>query len=102
MRRDKLPALVIYRVLDWTMAAFAWLFFFIYRKRMEEPGIVMDQILDDNKLWLGLAIIPLVWIIYYSIMYLSYIHIISPKKAPPHTRFQFITYTSVGQGNRVT
>jgi len=67
MRRDKLPALVIYRVLDWTMAAFAWLFFFIYRKRMEEPGIVMDQILDDNKLWLGLAIIPLVWIIYYSV-----------------------------------
>ena len=67
MRRSKQADLIIYRFLDWLMAALAWLLFFAYRKRMEEPGVEWNAILNDNKLLLGLLVIPAAWLILYTL-----------------------------------
>lgn len=67
MKKNKQSALLVYQYLDWLMAAIAWLLFFIYRKRMEQPDVGFDAIFDDSKLWLGLIVIPSCWLIFYTI-----------------------------------
>lgn len=67
MQRQKQPELFIYIFLDWLMAGTAWLLFFAYRKRMEQPDVSFSDIIGDTKLLLGLVIIPLAWLIFYSI-----------------------------------
>lgn len=59
--------LIIYRIADFISAGLAWFFFFIYRKRIENPEIVLNEILDDVNLWKGILFIPLIWVMLYSI-----------------------------------
>lgn len=49
------------------MAAFSWFFFFAYRRRLEQPEVTFSEIISDEKLHLGLLVIPLGWIILYSV-----------------------------------
>lgn len=67
MSNQRRGEIFFYRVLDWLMAALAWLIFFVIRRRIETPGITFSEILGDNKLFLGLIIIPIGWIILYSL-----------------------------------
>ena len=59
--------LFIYRFLDWFTACLAWLLFFIYRKNLENPNLDFSSIISDPKLIQGLLIIPIGWLLLYSI-----------------------------------
>jgi exopolysaccharide biosynthesis polyprenyl glycosylphosphotransferase len=59
--------LIIYRIADFISAGMAWFFFFIYRKRLENPEILLSEISDDINFWKGLVFIPVIWVILYSI-----------------------------------
>jgi exopolysaccharide biosynthesis polyprenyl glycosylphosphotransferase len=67
MKEQRKLELFIYRVGDFISAFLAWLLFFMYRKNVESPDIELIQILSDKKLWQGLFLIPLIWVIIYSI-----------------------------------
>ncbi len=67
MRNQRQLELILYRLFDWLMAGLAWLLFFAYRKRLEQKELELIDILDDETLYIGLAIIPLCWIVFYSI-----------------------------------
>ncbi|MBC7884110.1 MAG: sugar transferase [Saprospiraceae bacterium] len=59
--------LFVYRTGDFLAALIAWFLFFAYRKRIEFPSISFSEIFSDNKLWQGLVLIPVFWVIIYSI-----------------------------------
>jgi len=59
--------LLVYRFFDWLTALIAWLLFFSYRKRVEEPGVSWETIIQDPQLLIGLAIIPIGWLILYNV-----------------------------------
>jgi exopolysaccharide biosynthesis polyprenyl glycosylphosphotransferase len=58
---------VKYILADIVSAAFAWFSFFVYRKSIVYPNILheWDLIFDDTNLYLGIAVIPLFWIVLY-------------------------------------
>ena len=60
-------SLIIYRLSDYLMSMIAWFSFFVFRKGIEEPGISMESILADQKLYYGLLLIPIIWQILYTI-----------------------------------
>jgi exopolysaccharide biosynthesis polyprenyl glycosylphosphotransferase len=55
-----------YGVADFIMAMFAWAVFFLYRKDMEGTPF-SPEIFDDPNFYLGIFIIPLGWVLLYSI-----------------------------------
>lgn len=67
MREQRKLELLIYRMGDFLAALLAWFFFFVYRKSIEFPNISFSDIISDAKLWQGLLIIPIIWMIIYSI-----------------------------------
>ncbi|MCB0481112.1 MAG: sugar transferase [Flavobacteriales bacterium] len=56
-----------YLIADYLSAAFAWTVFFIYRKTYLEPPIIPGEpnIIFNDRFFLGLAIIPLAWLLFY-------------------------------------
>lgn len=60
-------ALLIYQLSDFASAMLAWFIFFIFRKRVEYPGLPISQILEDQKLYLGILVIPIFWFLLYSV-----------------------------------
>ncbi len=58
-----------YLLVDYSAALIAWLLFFIFRKAYVEKLIPPFQVsyLSDHKLWLGLALVPLFWLLLYFI-----------------------------------
>lgn len=54
---------------DWFSAIIAWTLFFIYRKLIVDPltTITLADILSDPKLYVGIAVIPMFWLILYII-----------------------------------
>jgi exopolysaccharide biosynthesis polyprenyl glycosylphosphotransferase len=67
MKEQRKLELLIYRLGDFLSALIAWLIFFIYRKNIESPQIEFKQIFFDPKLYFGIVIIPLIWVLIYSI-----------------------------------
>ena len=67
MKDQRKLELIIYRSGDFISALIAWLLFFIYRKKIETPSIDITTIFNDTKLWHGLLLIPVIWVIIYSI-----------------------------------
>jgi exopolysaccharide biosynthesis polyprenyl glycosylphosphotransferase len=59
-----------YIVADFLSAAFAWMLFFIYRKYSIDPDILKNirEIFSDDKIYIGVAIIPLFWLSLYIII----------------------------------
>ena len=83
MKKTDLTLLIV----DWIAAIVSWFLFFSYRKRVEEPDILLDQIVEDDRLLLGLLVIPTVWILlwaflglYRRVLQLSLIHISEPTR----------------------
>ena len=66
---NKKLQVIKYIIFDLLAAASAWLLFFMYRKTYTTPylNLTEEQILLDNNLYLGLLIIPPLWILLYSI-----------------------------------
>ncbi len=56
-----------YVVLDWLAALIAWSLFYFFRKQWEVPDLAshLDLIFDDRQFWLGIVVVPLVWLVLY-------------------------------------
>lgn len=67
MKEQRKLELLIYRIGDFIAAFLAWLFFFVYRKQTESPGISISEIMSDSRLIQGLILIPVIWMVIYSI-----------------------------------
>ena len=67
MKDSRKFELWLYRLGDFLAAAIAWFLFFMYRKCLEFPGISMEQIMDDSKLYVGITLIPMFWLLMFSI-----------------------------------
>ena len=66
IKRKRQLDTLLYKCLDYLSAMLAWACFFSYRKSME-PGVLnIDNILSDKNFYIGLLIIPLAWILFYS------------------------------------
>ena len=59
--------LIVYRFIDWISASIAWLLVFAYRKRLEQPDVTWHEIFTDERLHTGILIIPLGWLVLYSV-----------------------------------
>jgi exopolysaccharide biosynthesis polyprenyl glycosylphosphotransferase len=57
----------IYRAGDYLAALIAWLCFFISRKKSELPEFDFFEVFADGKLWLGLGLVPVLWVIIYNV-----------------------------------
>ena len=67
MQTRRQTELFIYRFSDWITAAIAWLLFFVARKKLEGQYTTLSDVLADDRLMLGLMVIPLCWMILYSL-----------------------------------
>jgi exopolysaccharide biosynthesis polyprenyl glycosylphosphotransferase len=67
MKAQRNLELLIYRAGDFIAAVIAWIIFFYLRKETENPGITFQEVSLDPKLKQGLILIPLMWMILYSI-----------------------------------
>jgi len=59
-----------YVMADYLAAFLAWFLFFSYRKMVVYPDVFHQPqiIFSDNKLYIGLAVIPLLWLLFYVII----------------------------------
>lgn len=59
-----------YVLFDWLAALIAWSLFYIYRKYTEDPTVFShsETIWSDQKLWLGIAIVPIFWLTLYIVI----------------------------------
>lgn len=59
-----------YAFFDWLAAAIAWSLFYIYRKYTEDPTVFShaETIWADQKLWLGLLVVPIFWLTLYIVI----------------------------------
>jgi exopolysaccharide biosynthesis polyprenyl glycosylphosphotransferase len=64
MKRKK--ELFLYGLFDFLMAMAAWVFFFLYRKKVEGFGINLSLLQDPNFIY-GSLIIPTGWLLFYAI-----------------------------------
>ncbi|MBK7789448.1 MAG: sugar transferase [Saprospiraceae bacterium] len=68
MAKNTAAGLIIYKFFDILSALLAWALFFILRKQAEWPGITLSKIFSDDKLILGLLLIPGFWFLLYNLM----------------------------------
>ncbi len=66
MNKQRRKDMFIYSMADFVMAMLAWACFYVYRKRIENVDITLD-VLNDRNFWFGIIIIPIGWILLYSI-----------------------------------
>lgn len=66
MKQQRRLDMFFYGLADFLTAMLAWACFYIYRKKVE--GVVVDTtIFQDENFWLGIIIIPICWVLFYSI-----------------------------------
>ncbi|MEO6612765.1 MAG: sugar transferase [Chitinophagaceae bacterium] len=69
MTRGKQISIAWYAVIDFITAALAWACFFFFRRWfLHQPVTVNGQLLFDNNFWLGITLIPLGWLILYTVV----------------------------------
>lgn len=66
IKRKRQLDTLLYKCLDYLSAMLAWACFFSYRKSIELGVLNIDNILSDKNFYIGLLIIPLAWILFYS------------------------------------
>ena len=80
MKRNKNLLIAYHVVMDILAAILTWVIFFIYRKYNVDPH-VFDQfssaILQDNKFWLGICLLPVYWLLLH--LFIGYYHNIYRK-----------------------
>lgn len=66
LHKERKNAIFYYIIFDYVMAALAWAFFFVFRKMAE--GIDFSiAMLDDQNFFRGIILIPLAWVLFFSI-----------------------------------
>ena len=69
MNSGKQISIAWYAVIDFITASLAWgCFFFIRRWLLNQPTIEGGQLQTDDKFWLGIALIPIGWLILYTLV----------------------------------
>jgi polysaccharide biosynthesis protein PslA len=69
MNSGKQISIAWYAVIDFITASLAWgCFFFIRRWLLNQPTIESGQLQTDDKFWLGIALIPVGWLILYTLV----------------------------------
>ena len=66
MNKQRRKDMFVYTMADFVMAMIAWACFYVYRKRIENVDISLE-VLNDRNFWFGIIIIPIGWILLYSI-----------------------------------
>ncbi len=66
MSKQRRKDIIVYGVFDFLMALLAWACFFAYRKQ-EENQYFEWSMLDDRNFYIGIVLIPLGWVLLYSI-----------------------------------
>ncbi|MEQ8703304.1 MAG: sugar transferase [Phaeodactylibacter sp.] len=56
-----------YQVADFITAMLSWACFFVYRKQLETPQLDWEAISTDTNFWYGVLVIPIGWLLFYSI-----------------------------------
>lgn len=59
--------LIIYRTGDLLAACLAWFLFYLYRQGVEGKNAAFPEVLFEARLWQGLIIIPVFWLILYTV-----------------------------------
>ncbi len=83
----------LYKLADFCTALIAWACFFIYRKDIEGWDIT-GQILTDAKFWYGIGLIPIGWVLFYSI-FDQYKDIYRLSRVATFTRTFFLSFFGV-------
>jgi exopolysaccharide biosynthesis polyprenyl glycosylphosphotransferase len=68
MPNNSSSGIFLYKSLDVISALLAWIIFFALRKESEGQSINIDLLFNDNKLVLGLVLIPSFWFLLYSLI----------------------------------
>ncbi len=85
--------LLLYRIADFFMAMLAWACFFVSRKQLE--GVPLSsELFQDFNFWLGIILIPIGWIFFYSI-FDKYDDIYRLSRLATLTRTFFLTFLGV-------
>ncbi len=83
----------LYKLADFCTALIAWACFFVYRKNIEGFDI-NGQILADAKFWYGIGLIPIGWVLFYSI-FDQYRDIYRLSRVATFTRTLFLSFFGV-------
>ena len=94
MNQQRRLATTIYTIADFFSAMVAWSCFFLYRKWSVEGRSHDFSILDDPKFTLGVFIIPVGWVLFYSI-FDKYRDIYRLARVDTFTRTFFLTFLGV-------
>ena len=67
---NKKRQVIKYVIADFVSAALAWSIFFIYRKYTVNPQVFSnwEDILGDEKFWIGIIAVPLFWLLLYVLI----------------------------------
>jgi exopolysaccharide biosynthesis polyprenyl glycosylphosphotransferase len=94
MNKQRRLATTIYTIADFFSAMVAWSCFFLYRKWTVEGRLHEFSVLDDPKFTLGVFIIPVGWVLFYSI-FDKYRDIYRLARVDTFTRTFFLTFLGV-------
>ncbi|MCR9289069.1 MAG: sugar transferase [Bacteroidetes bacterium] len=83
----------VYIFFDYLAALLAWSLFFLFRKKIE-GGVVELSSLNDFNFYLGIAIIPICWLLFYSI-FDDYRDVYRMSRLRTLTRTFFLTFFGV-------
>lgn len=93
MKQQRRLDMFIYGLADFLTAMLAWACFYIYRKKVE--GAVVDAtIFQDENFWLGIIIIPICWVLFYSI-FDQYNDVYRMSRLATFTRTFFLAFFGV-------
>jgi exopolysaccharide biosynthesis polyprenyl glycosylphosphotransferase len=93
MKQQRRLDMFFYGLADFLTAMLAWACFYIYRKNVE--GAVVDAtIFQDENFWLGIIIIPICWVLFYSI-FDQYDDVYRMSRLATFTRTFFLAFFGV-------
>jgi len=93
MKQQRRLDMFFYGLADFLMAMLAWACFYVFRKKVEGAP-VNEAILQDENFWLGVLIIPICWVLFYSI-FDKYTDVYRMSRLATFTRTFFLTSVGV-------
>lgn len=93
MKQQRRIDMFFYGLTDFLTAMLAWACFYVYRKKVE--GAPVDTtIFQDENFWLGIIIIPICWVLFYSI-FDQYNDVYRMSRLATFTRTFFLAFFGV-------
>lgn len=93
MKQQRRLDMFFYGFFDFLTAMLAWACFYIYRKKVE--GAEVDvTIFQDENFWLGIIVVPICWVLFYSI-FDQYNDVYRMSRLATFTRTFFLAFFGV-------